>query len=259
MNPLVLHQRDGQVVILTLNRAQRHNSLVPTLLEDLIAALEKTRADPEVRAVILCAKGRSFSTGGDIQAFYDNLHDIKSYSNHIVGLLNQVILDMLNLPAITITAAHGMVTGGSLGLVLSSDIVFVSPQTSFTPYYYRVGFSPDGGWTALLPSVIGAKRVVSILAQNLTITAQQAVDWGLADRLVPQDQIFNIALKTAHDIALYTIGNLISARHRVFGTHDELKMRLKAEQVAFLQQVITEEARLGMKKFLGKKESHYSL
>jgi 2-(1,2-epoxy-1,2-dihydrophenyl)acetyl-CoA isomerase len=259
MNPLVLHQRDGPVTILTLNRAQRHNSFIPTLLEDLLAALEKTRADPEVRAVILCAKGRSFSTGGDIQGFYDNLHNIKSYSKQIVGLLNQVILDMLNLPAVTITVAHGMVTGGSLGLVLSSDIVFVSPQTRFTPYYYRVGFSPDGGWTALLPAVIGAKRVVSILAQNLTITAQQAVDWGLADRMVSQDQIFNIALKTAHDIVLHTVGNLIPARHLVFGAHEDLKMRLKAEQVVFLEQVMTEEARLGMKKFLEKKQSPYSI
>ncbi|NUM48670.1 MAG: enoyl-CoA hydratase/isomerase family protein, partial [Anaerolineales bacterium] len=125
---------------LTLNRPERHNSLIPELLEDLLAAFETLRAQPDIRAVVLQANGRSFSTGGDLQGFADHLlpHPqplsrgergvgaLEEYSHRIVGLLNQVILTMLDFPLPIITAVHGIVTGGSLGLVLASDVVLVS-------------------------------------------------------------------------------------------------------------------------------------
>ncbi|MGT2490347.1 enoyl-CoA hydratase-related protein [Cupriavidus basilensis] len=66
MSALVLVERSGSTAVLRLNRAERHNSLVPGLLEDLLAALERVEADPDVRAVVLGHAGRSFSTGGDV-------------------------------------------------------------------------------------------------------------------------------------------------------------------------------------------------
>ncbi|HCR80727.1 MAG TPA: enoyl-CoA hydratase/isomerase family protein, partial [Alcanivorax sp.] len=100
----------------------------------------------------LDAEGRSFSTGGDVGGFYDTpraeRHD---YASRVVGTLNAVILDLLSLPLPTVAAVHGMVTGGSVGLVLACDIVVAGPRASFAPWYTRVGYSPDGGWTALMP------------------------------------------------------------------------------------------------------------
>jgi 2-(1,2-epoxy-1,2-dihydrophenyl)acetyl-CoA isomerase len=253
MSPLVIHTRDGPISILTINRPERHNSLIPPLLDQLLTALEENRSDSEVCSLVLRANGPSFSTGGDIRAFYENLHDIENYSNRIVGLLNRVILSMLTHPTPIVTAVHGLVTGGSIGIVLASDVVLVTTGASFTPYYNQVGFSPDGGWTALLPFIIGPKRVSSILSQNKTISAEQSVSWGLADRCVSPELLNEEAIKVSMELASYSCASNASSKHLLFETYNDLEQRLETERSAFLRQIVTEEAKLGMEFYLKRK------
>ncbi|HZY43028.1 MAG TPA: enoyl-CoA hydratase/isomerase family protein, partial [Anaerolineae bacterium] len=132
MSALVVWEQAGSIATITLNRPERHNSLVPELLNDLLIALTKVA---DARALVLQANGRSFSTGGDVRAFYDHRDISELYAREIVGLLNLTIKGLLNFPAPTIAAVNGVVTGGSIGLVLAADIVLVTPQASFTPYY----------------------------------------------------------------------------------------------------------------------------
>ena len=252
LSELVIVERDGPVALLTLNRAERHNSLVPGFLREILAALEAAGAEPEVRALVLQANGRSFSTGGDVRGFYEHLEDLAAYSSEIVGLLNQVILAMIELPVPIVAAVHGIVTGGSMGLVLGSDVVLVAPEASFTPYYSVVGFSPDGGWTALLPAIIGLKRAGEVLMRNETITAEQTVAWGLASRIVPADTIRQEALKVARDLAAMKAGSLGHTKAILGPACSDLEVRLEAERARFVQQIVTEEAREGMAAFLGK-------
>ena len=131
MSQQILLEKRDLIAIITLNRPDRHNSLVPSLLEELLNALDSISSTPEIAAVVLQANGRSFSTGGDMAGFYDHLDDLVGYADRIVGLLNRVILTMLNLPAPIIAAVHGLVTGGSLGLVLGADVILIGPEATF--------------------------------------------------------------------------------------------------------------------------------
>lgn len=252
---LVLLERMGPVAVLTLNRAERHNSLVPGFLAEILAALETAGAQPGVRALVLQANGRSFSTGGDVRGFYEHLDDLEAYASETVGLLNQVILAMVELPVPIVAAVHGIVTGGSMGLVLGSDVVLVAPEANFTPYYSVVGFSPDGGWTALLPAIIGLKRAGEILMRNQTIIADEAVAWGLASRVVRADCIREEALEVAQEMAAMKAGSIRHTKALVGPARDDLEARLEAERARFVQQVMTEEARRGMAVFLGKRRA----
>ena len=250
MNQLVLIERIESIAILTLNRPQRHNSLVPALLTELQAALDAIGRDRHVRAVVLQANGRSFSTGGDVAGFYTHVDDLETYAGHIVGLLNQVILALVNLPVPVVAAVHGIVTGGSLGLVLASDIVLVAPEASFTPYYSVVGFGPDGGWTAMLPTIIGSKRTAEVLIRNRTITAEQAVAWGLANRVVPAGRIRDEALGEAQDIAARKPGSIRHIKRLLGLGCGDLSANLEEERVRFVEQIVSEEARNGIVTFL---------
>ena len=252
---LVLLERVGPVAVLTLNRAERHNSLVPGFLAESLAAIETAGAQPDVRAVVLQANGRSFSTGGDVRGFYEHLDDLEAYAGETVGLLNQVILAMIELPVPIVAAVHGIVTGGSLGLVLGSDVVLLAPEASFTPYYRVVGFGPDGGWTALLPSIIGRKRAGEILMRNQTITAEQAVAWGLASRVVPADRIREEAVKIAREMAAMKASTIRHTKAALGSGCADLATRLEEERNRFVQQVMTEEARRGMAEFLGRRRA----
>ena len=128
MSKLVLCEQTNSITTLTLNRPERHNSLVPELLREFIGALGEVG---EARALVLQANGRSFSTGGDVRAFYDHRDAIRPYASEIVGLLNQAIEALLRFPAPTIVAVNGVVTGGSIGLVLACDLVLVSERGEF--------------------------------------------------------------------------------------------------------------------------------
>jgi len=255
VNPLVLLDKRDSVALLTLNRPERHNSLVPALLQEMRVSLEAVQAQPDVRAVVLQANGGSFSTGGDVRGFYEHMDALEAYAHRIVGLLNRVILALIDLPVPVVAAVHGLVTGGSLGLVLGSDVVLVAPEASFTPYYSVVGFSPDGGWTALLPGLIGPKRVAEVLACNHTITAQQAVEWGLANRLVPAERIREEALKAAQAIAAKKAGSLRHTKRLLGMAYGDLAARLEAERSRFVQQIATQEAQSGLVAFLERRRS----
>lgn len=255
MKELIQIEHIGSTSILTLNRPERHNSLVPELLQELLARIDDIQARPDTRAVVLQANGRSFSTGGDVGGFNEHLGTIGSYARQIVGLLNRVILSLLNLPVPVVAAVHGIVTGGSLGLVLACDIVLVAPEASFTPYYSVVGFSPDGGWTAMLPAIIGWKRTTAILQQNKSISAAEARDWGLADRVVDGDRIRQEALLAAQDIAAKKRGSIQRTKRLLLAGQGDLAGRLERERKHFVQQIVTPEAQEGMVAFLDQRRS----
>ena len=250
MNDLVLRETIDPVAILTLNRAQRHNSLVPIFLEELLDEITAVAATPSIRALIIQANGRSFSTGGDALGFVEHEHMIADYTLDVIGLLNRTILALLDLPIPVITAVQGIVTGGSIGLVLAADVVLVTPAASFTPYYSVVGPSPDGGWTALLPQVIGRQRASEVLFANATIDAATAVAWGLANRLVPADQLRATPFAIALDIAAKKQGSIRRTKHLLNCDRDDIARRLEAERQQFVQEVVYGEAMEGFRAFV---------
>jgi len=251
LNHLVLREDVGQIAVITLNRPQRHNSLVPELLEALLEVIETIGLDETIRAMVLQANGRSFSTGGDAQRFVDHLAQIEEYSYGLVGLLNKVILALLDLSFPVIAAVNGIVTGGSIGLVLACDIVLVAEEASFTPYYSVVGISPDGGWTTLLPSIIGRKRAASVIMLNETISARQAVDWGIANKIVPVKQLRRAAMEKAETIAENKRGSIYLTKKLLDLDRNSVESALEKEREYFVQHIVTSEGKEAFVSFLG--------
>jgi 2-(1,2-epoxy-1,2-dihydrophenyl)acetyl-CoA isomerase len=250
MTRLILLQINPPVATITLNRPERHNSLVPAMLADLLAALQTVRERPEIRAILLQAAGRSFSTGGDIRGFTDNLDEIETYAEHIVGLLNRTILEMLSHPLPIVSAVQGAVTGGSLGLVLASDIVLAAKEAFFAPYYAVVGFSPDGGWTAMLPELIGHGRVRDVLLANRAITTEKALEWGMVDRIENSAELQTAALEQAHAIAGLQPASLSASKRLLLDQLGDVEGRLECELKLFVETIAAGETRDSMLVFL---------
>lgn len=239
-----------RVARLTLNRPDRHNSLVPALLDSLNADLDRLTAMRDLRAVVLQANGRSFSTGGDVAGFQAVPRGRRrAYAEGLVGSLNRAILALLRLPMPVIGRIHGPLTGGSLGLLLACDLVAITPQVFIQPYYTEVGFSPDGGWTAMLPGRIGCQRAREIQLLNRRIPAQEALQLGLVTACVDAD-----ALDATIDGWLEKLMAMQPesiARTKTLLAAD-CAAGLEAELRQFLAQIDSDEADAGMARFLNR-------
>lgn len=246
--PLVRTGRRGAVAVVTLNRPARHNALVPELLTDLLESLRNGPA-ADAAAVVLAAEGPSFSTGGDLLGFHLHLDSIGEYAERLVGLLNDVILALYDLPLTTVCAVNGQVCGGSLGLLLGCERVVMRRDASVTPWYGAVGFSPDGGWTAMLPDVIGARQAAQWLADNARHDAARCRELGLADEVVDTDATA-AACAWAAEAAMTGPGGAGRARSRRHGDSTALARRLAAEKREFVRQVRTAKARDGIERYL---------
>ncbi len=246
----VLLGTDDGVATVTLNRPERHNSLVPEMLSQLLDALSACARDPNVGAVVLRAAGRSFSTGGDLRGFLEHAGDIRNYSEELLGLLNEVIVEICDCRVPVIVAVDGQVTGGALGLVLAADIVLVTERATFRPYYVDVGFSPDGGWTALLPEIIGRKRASAVQLLNQTVSADQALDWGLATAYADSAELEPALVELCGRLQNKKAGSVHNTR-RLMRPAD-LESRLDEEKRRFVAQIATDEAIEGIRAFLGR-------
>lgn len=246
--PLIGVRDEGPVRELRLRRESRHNALTPELLTELRSQIAAALDSHGVRAILITAAGPSFSTGGDVAEFVSRHgNDLTAYAETVVGELNGVILDLLAAQIPVISAVHGPVTGGSLGLVLASDIAVAGPQAWFQPYYTEVGFSPDGGWTALLPRRVGCARARAWQVANERVDAREAVSAGLVSHYAQDPR--GAAAQLAEAAARRKAG---SVRHtkQLLTPVEEIAASLEEERRAFLAQITTEEARRGMDEFL---------
>lgn len=250
--PFVRVHDESPVRMITLARPERHNALVPELIDGVRAALSETARDPGVRAIVLVAEGANFSTGGDVAEFAARSGAERAdYARRIVGGLNAMMLDLIGLDVPVVTAVQGAVTGGSIGLVLASDIVLLAPDATFAPYYVDVGFSPDGGWTALLPGRIGPTRAMSVQLSNDVIDARQALAWGLATDVVSGD-VREAAMARALSFAEKKPASVRRTKRLLWGDVAGIAARLDAELESFVEEIVTPEATVGMAAFLGR-------
>jgi len=253
--PIILTRHDG-IARISLNRPQRGNALTPDLLDALTVALGDCA---DARTVVVSGEGRAFSSGGDIGEFHVRADDpirLEAFGNRVVSALNRAILALRALPCPSVAAVNGPVTGGAIGLMLACDTAIMQRGAFIQPYYAKMGFAPDGGWTALMPERIGTARTGAWLTLDARISAVAAFEMGVVDRLADADS-FQVSLDklvntlAAHDPLVTTISRRLLHDQ---SASDGLDARLDRERAAFCELLVRPETRARMAAFLAPRE-----
>ena len=184
----VLLTRDAEIATLTLSRGVRLNALDLASGRALLGAATALREDPDVRVVVIQANGDGFCGGGDI-AEMNAAPDRKSYLRELTELINEALVVLADLPAIILTAVHGAVAGGGLGLMLAGDITIAEEGAVFAPGYRGLGVTPDCGASTRLPAAVGARRALWFFLAASRIDTVTAREWGLVEEVVPVGQL----------------------------------------------------------------------
>jgi enoyl-CoA hydratase/carnithine racemase len=199
--PFLNHERDGPLVILTMNQPEKRNPLTGnTAIPEFLAAIERIHDDPQVRCVILTGAGPSFSAGGDIR-------EMQRQSGPDVGGMDirqeyrrgiqRLTLALFDLEVPVIAAVNGHAIGAGLDLACMCDIRVASEKAKFAESFIKLGIVPGDGGAWLLPRVIGWSRAAELAFTGQMIDAQQALAWNLVSQIVPDANL----MPTARELA----------------------------------------------------------
>ncbi len=206
MSDPVLFEQDGHVVTLTLNRPAELNAFSDeTMIEAFITAIERVKADGDVRAVVLTGAGKAFSAGGNVKHMRDKTGIFQGGPSEIRDAYLRGVLRVpplfygLDVP--TIAAVNGPCYGAAVDLVCMCDIRIASPEAEFGLPFVNIGIAPGDGAAWFLPRIVGNAAAAELLLTGEPANAAKAKEIGLISKILPRTGIVAEAQRIAARIA----------------------------------------------------------
>jgi len=255
MNDPVLCERDGALLLLTLNDPSRANSLSPPLVSALADELVRAASDPGVRAVILTGAGKHFSAGADLAALQQVASGGEPQANEEDSQrFERLFAALLGHPKLTVAAVRGAAVAGGCGLATACDLVVAERSARLSYTEVKIGFIPA------LVSTFLTRRVAGHVARRLLLdpemmSAEQAEAVGLVDRVVDDGQALDEARAWAEAVARKASPSALAATKKLLNDTVGLSWReaLRIAARANVEQRSRDECRAGVQTFLERK------
>ena len=205
MSPSVLSRIDDGVCTVTLNRPERLNAINPSLLSALKAILADSNADPSVRAILLRGAGRAFCSGDDLKEF-DRQVVSEAVARAYIEYIQDITREMVMGEKMIVGAIHGWAAGGGLEWVVNCDLPLMAAGTRCFFPEISLGVFVTGALTTLLPKLVGLQKAKELILFGERFDAHQALEMGLAWKVVPETELFDQAEAVARRIAEPHVG-----------------------------------------------------
>ena len=209
-------EKRGHVTLVEIRRPP-NNFFDAALIGEIATAFESLDADTECRALVLAAQGKAFCAGAN---FGDDDRDGRELLSGPRPGAAHLYLEgnrLFRTKKPIIAAVHGAAVGGGLGLAMVADFRVTCPEARFSANFTRLGFHPGFGLTVTLPAVIGPTKAALMFYTSRRVRGDEAHAIGLADVLVPQDQVREASLSLAAEIAENSPLGLIATRATLRG------------------------------------------
>jgi len=247
------------VAHLTLNRPKAANAINLAMGHDLMQAALLCDEEPSVRAVLISANGKMFCAGGDLASFADAGDDMPRLLKELTKHLHSAISSLARCNAPVIAAVGGAAAGAGFSLTTAADLVVASESARFTLAYTQVGLTPDGSSTHFLPRLIGRRRALELMLLNRALTAEEALDWGLVNQVVPDDELEAASEKLAKRLAAGpTLAFGATKRLIAASDPDVLETQMELESRAIADASRTNDAKAGIQAFFAKERPTFA-
>lgn len=188
----------GRIARIVFNRPEKKNALDAECWTLLADALETFAADPSARVLVLTGAGDEFSSGADLGGGITGSADAVATKLREVSA---IITRLHTMPKPTLAVVPGVAAGVGMSLALCCDLVIAAERARFGAVFTRVGLSPDGGASWLLPRLVGPARAKELILTGRVIGADEAMSIGLLNRLVPTEDLAKTAEELAEQLA----------------------------------------------------------
>jgi 2-(1,2-epoxy-1,2-dihydrophenyl)acetyl-CoA isomerase len=227
---VTLTVQDG-VASLRLTRADAGNAIDPAWIAAFADAVAECQADRSIGSVLITADGRAFTVGGDLKHFAGRRDDLSTALGEMVPPYHDALGRLAALEVPVVAALQGPIAGGGMGVAFCADIVLITDAVRFVSGFALLGLSGDGAGSWFLPRLIGPRRAAEMTLLGCDISAAEAVEWGLATRVVEAAVLEDEAL---------TIARRLAAGPRT--AHAHMKRLLRLSACSTLEQQLAAEA-----------------
>jgi 2-(1,2-epoxy-1,2-dihydrophenyl)acetyl-CoA isomerase len=251
---------DNGVAHLRLNRPEASNGMDVPFLQALYAALMAAHGEPALRVLVITGEGPNFCAGGDVKTFASKGDGLPDYLREATSWLQISAQALLSLQAPVIAAVHGFAAGGGgFGLVCSADIVIAAETSKFLAGATRVGMASDAGVSVTLPQLVGVRKALEIVLTNPVLSAADALDIGLINKVVGDADLHDEAFAMADTLAAGAPLALAAAKRLIWsglGSRVEAQLPEEARTVSELSG--TADAREGLAAVIERRDAVFT-
>ena len=200
----LLFERRGYIGLITLNRPEKLNAWTPLMENEFLDVVNRASLDSQVRVLVVTGAGRGFCAGADMggwSAGFEARAESRPTSSLLARDGSPDVPLALSRGKPIIAAINGPAIGIGLTMPMACDIRIASDRASFSARFVKVGLTPECGSTRYLPLVVGFSNALYLTLTGTTIDAAEAKERGLVDRVVPHEQLMDVALSLAEEIA----------------------------------------------------------
>ncbi|OYX47858.1 MAG: 2-(1,2-epoxy-1,2-dihydrophenyl)acetyl-CoA isomerase [Alphaproteobacteria bacterium 32-64-14] len=252
-------ERHGDIAIIRLNDPATLNAVTIQTIEEIDQALDAIKGS--ARAMILTGAGRGFCSGANLSAGMGDRKSDGPYDSGSVleSHINPLMLRLRDLPIPWVSAIKGSAAGVGCSFALAADIVICGESAFFLQAFARIGLVPDGGSSWLLARSIGRARAMEMMLLGERIPAAKALEWGMINRIVPDEQVMPVALELAKALGAGPTQSLAMIRRMAWSAADssfEEAMTTERNNQRLAGQ--TQDHREGVIAFLAKRPAQFT-
>lgn len=253
----IAYQQGGPVARITLNRPDAANGMNDVMTREL--AVAAARCDTaSTKVVILTGTGRFFCAGGDLKAIAA-CEDRGAYIKGIADDLHRAISTFARVDAVLITAVNGTAAGAGFSLAVTGDLVLAASSASFTMAYTRAGLSPDGSASFYLPRLVGLRRAQELMLTNRTLSAADAMQWGLVTEVVHDSDLAERADALADQFASAAMKSNAAVKKLLLMTYaNGLESQMETEGRLIAECANTVDGAEGIDAFVAKRRPEFA-
>lgn len=254
---LLFNVADG-VGTITFNRPDAANAMSPLCAKEFNDVSLLIEGDRDIRAVLITGNGKMFCAGGDLAAFSAAGDGARALILQMTGDLHLGISRLSRNAAPVIGAINGTAAGAGFSVVMLCDLVISAQSAVYTMAYTNAGLSPDGSSTFFMPRKIGDRRARELMLTNRLLKADEALEWGVVNRVVPDESLMDEAMALAKKIAngpTQAYGQVKALLNGSFDQSLETQMELEARAIA--EMITTADGQEGLDAFLNKRKPDF--
>jgi 2-(1,2-epoxy-1,2-dihydrophenyl)acetyl-CoA isomerase len=254
---LLFDIRDS-VAHVTLNRPDASNSVNMEMGRELMDAALHCDEDPAIRAVVLSGAGSVFCVGGDLKNFAAQGEHLPYHLKELTTYLHAAISRLARMDAPVVAAVNGVAAGAGFSLAMSCDLILAAESARFTMAYSKAGLTPDGSSTYFLPRLVGFRRAMELTLTSRVLSAQEASEWGIVNRVVPDEELSTEAGELASQLAAGPTKALGTSKRLLHTSWTEtLETQMEHEAQSIADTARTADAREGIAAFTQKRTASF--